>query len=158
MITTIRIGILMIGTMINIMLMINSTTIQNQIQKKEKYLKLRQKRRSILCKLYPKNKNKRVIRKTKISLNLKKKLLTKRKKKRVHLPTKSKLTKLSKDNSMFKMQKMKIQIQINKYLISTQKKKNLQHLMKKIHLRRRSLCREFQSRIRMLRATRLKPI
>lgn len=36
MITTIRIGILMIGTMINIMLMINSTTIQNQIQEKEK--------------------------------------------------------------------------------------------------------------------------
>ena len=54
----------------------------------------------------PKNKNKRVIRKTKrSSLKLKRKLLTKRKKKKVRLLMKN--TKLNKDNSMFKMLKMK---------------------------------------------------
>ena len=72
---------------------------------------------------------------------------------------KSKHTKLNKDNLMFKMLKMKIQIQINLFSISIRtKKKNHQHLMKKIHLHPKSLCKELQSRILMLKTIKLKPI
>lgn len=113
-IITIRTAILMIGTMNSIMLIMISNTIVliNQPQVKEKSTKpLKQKKTPISFKHRnqhcPKNKNKRVIRKTKkSSLKLKRKLLTKRKKKKVHLLMKN--TKLNKDNSMFKMSKMKI--------------------------------------------------
>ena len=148
----------MIGTMSNIMLMINNTIIQNQTLVREKSMKVSQKKMLLQCKPYQKNRNKKVIRKTKIRLKHKKKLQMKRKKKRVHLLMKSKHTKLNKDNSMFKMQKMKIQNQINPYLISIQRKKNHPHLMKKILLRLKSLCKEFQSRILIQKTIKLKPI
>lgn len=113
-IITIRTAILMIGTMNSIMpIMISNTIVLiNQPQVKEKSTKpLKQKKTPISFKHRnqhcQKNKNKRVIRKTKrSSLKLKRKLLTKRKKKKVHLLMKN--TKLNKDNSMFKMSKMKI--------------------------------------------------
>ena len=113
-IITIRTAILMIGTMNSIMRIMISNTIVliNQPQVKEKSTKpLMQKKTPISFKHRnqhcPKNKNKRVIRKTKrSSLKLKKRLLTKRKKKKVHLLMKN--TKLNKDNLMFKMLKMKI--------------------------------------------------